>query len=131
MENSSEFYYEKLKGNPSPGSVLASLYCTLYDIEVTRSEIIMFNKLLKVFGRFTIFFSVIDMAGSYPNNVENPYSMLYTICKRKFEAAHSDSLIHAREPMDKLLNILEKEIDLQKGKKLKIPSSKGLEPDGR
>lgn len=130
MENSAEFYYEKLKSSDRPGTVLAALYCSLYGIDTTRSEIIMFNRLLKVFGRFTVFFSVIDMVGSYPDNVENPYSMLYTICKRKFEASHAESHLQSREPLDKYISNLDKEINSLKSRKLKIPSSKGLEPDG-
>ena len=129
MENSAEFYYNKLKDNPSPGNVLASLYCVLYDINITRSEIILFNKLLKVFDRFMVFFSILDMAGSYPNNTENPYPLLYTICKRRFEAQHVDSNLQSRESLEGFIRNLNREIEKISSKKLKIPSSKGLEPD--
>lgn len=131
MENSAEFYYEKLKDNANPGAVLAALYCTLYGSDVTRSEIIMFNKLIKVFGRFIVFFSVIDMAGSYPDSVDNPYSLLYTICKRKFEATHVNGNLQSREPLNKFLSNLDREIENMNLKRSKLPTSKGLEPDGR
>jgi hypothetical protein len=131
MENSSEYFYKKLEASTNPGNVLAALYCTLYGIEVTRSEVIMFNRLLKVFHRFTIFFSVIDMVGSYPDNKDDPYRLLFTICKRRFESSHHDSSIQAREPLEGFIAKLDKQIDRTKSKKLKIPSSKGLEPDGR
>lgn len=131
MENSAEFYYEKLKDSINPGTVLASLYCTLYSRDVSRSEIIMFNKLLKIFGRFTIFFSILDMVGSKPSGVESPYGYLYEICKRKFEAAHGDSSLQARESLDGYIKNLDKEIKNLSNQHLNIPSSKGLEPDGR
>lgn len=131
MENSAEFYYEKLKGSINPGAVLAAFYCSMYGREVSRAEIIMFNQLIKVFGRFTTFFSVVDMVGTYPNGVEEPRAMLYTICKRKFEASHADSGILSRESLDGYIAKLQKEIDsLAKGKG-RVPSPKGLEPDGR
>lgn len=127
MENSSEFYYEKLKNTTNPGPVLAALFGSLYDIVPTRSEIIMMNRLIKVFGRFTLFFSVLDMAGTYPDKVENPYPLLYTICKRKFEHSHSDSFIQSHESLDKFLDGVEKELNILKKSKIKVPSSKGLE----
>lgn len=129
MENSSEFYYEKLKTADNPGVILSSLYCSLYDIKVSRSEIIMFNRLVKTFSRFTIFFSVLDMKGSKPDRLENPYAYLYEICKRRFESSHQDSILQARQNLDKYIETIDDEIEqLEKEKKkLKIPSSEGLE----
>ena len=131
MENSAEFYYEKLKTSLSPGAVISALYCTSYGVEVGRSEIIMFNRLIKMFGRFTVFFAVIDMLGSLQDKPDEPYPYIYTICKRKFEAAHGEATTQAREPLDRFINDLDKQIEKAKSKKLKIPSTKGLEPDGR
>lgn len=127
MENSAEFFYEKLKSDSNPGAILASFYCSLYDIPVSKSEIIMCNRLIKVFGRFTLFFSILDMSGSYPDKPDNTYPLLYTICKRKFESAHGASVIQSREPLDSFINSITKDINRQKKSKIKIPSSKGLE----
>ena len=131
MENSTEFYYEKLKGSISPGAVVAALYCSAYSIEVGRSEILMFNKLIKFFGRFTVFFSVIDMIGSMEHRPDHPFPYIYTICKRRFEETHGEGSSHVREPLDKYIKDLDKEIQKAKSRKLRIPSTKGLEPDGR
>lgn len=84
-----------------------------------------------MFGRFTVFFSVIDMLGSMQNRPDEPFPYIYTICKRKFEAAHGEYNSQAREPLDKYINDLDKQIEKTKSLKLKIPSTKGLEPDGR
>ena len=130
MENSAEFYYEKLKTSISPGAIVAALYCSSYNIEVGRSQIIMFNRLIKMFGRFTVYFSVIDMLGSMQEAPDEPYPYIYTICKRKFEASHGEFNSQSRESLDKFIADLDKQIEKQKGKKLKIPSTKGLEPDG-
>lgn len=129
MENSSEFYYEKLRTADNPGVILASFYCSLYDMKVTRSEIIMFNRLVKTFSRFTVYFAVLDMVGSKPNGIDSPYPYLYEICKRRFETTHVDSILQARDSLDKEIKKIDEEIEkLEKSrKKLKIPSSEGLE----
>jgi hypothetical protein len=71
----------------------------------------MFNKLIKVFGRFTVFFSTIDLAGSYPNRIDNPYALLYTICKNKFERTHNSSFAQSSTPLDKYLDTIDEEIE--------------------
>lgn len=126
MENRSEYYYEKLKNSNNPGVILATYYCSLYETDVTRAEIIMFNRLMKTFGRFTAFSAVTSMYGSYPNGVEVPYPLLYRICQSKFEAAHQDSVIQSRESLEPYLKALDKDIESLSKKKLKIPSSEGL-----
>lgn len=130
MENSAEFYYEKLKGSLSPGAVISALYCSNYGIEISRTQIIMFNRLIKMFGRFTVFFAVIDLLGTKQEQPEEPYGYIYAICKRKFETAHGEATTQAREPLDRFISDLDKQIKATKNKKLKIPSTKGLEPNG-
>jgi hypothetical protein len=127
FENNSEYYYEKLKDSDKPGAVISAFYCALYNVSPSRTLVTMCNKLLKIFGRFTVFFALIDMAGSYPE-VENPYALWYTICKRKFEAAHGDVFSRSHESLDPFLSSLDKELaQLKRRKKeLDIPSSEGL-----
>lgn len=126
MENRSEYYYEKLKNSNNPGVVLATYYCSLYEIEVTRAEIIMCNRLLKTFGRFIAFSSITSVYGSHPTQVENPFPLLFKICQNKFEAIHQDSVIQSRESLDSYIKALDKDIERLHKKKLKIPSSEGL-----
>lgn len=128
FENNSDYYYSQLKDTDRPGNVMASFYCVLYNVAMTRETLIMCNKLLKVFGRFTVFFSLVDMYGSYPQ-VDEPYKMWYTICRRKFEAAHGDVFSRSYEPLDTYLSSIDKELAQarKRNKKLKIPPSEGLE----
>lgn len=126
MENSSEFYYRKLEKDDKPGSVLASYYCSIYDIEVTRSEIMFCNKLVKVFGRFAVFFAIQDAAGSQRTRMEDPYPYLYEICRRRFEQSHQDFSLQSRESLSKYIADINEDIENLKNKKLKIPSSEGL-----
>ncbi len=127
MENSSEYYYELLRKAEKPGVTLAKFYCLLYKKDITRSEITMFNRLMGVFSRFTIFTAILDMHRSQPQGMEDPYAYLHEICIRRFESAHSDSILQARKSLDKYIKSIDEEIEKNKSKKLKIPSSEGLE----
>jgi hypothetical protein len=123
MEASSEYYYSQLAKADNPGVILSAFYCGFYGIKQTRSEIIMFNKLLKVFSRFTVFSSVMDLIGSKHMRMEDPYPYLFEICQRKFETTHLDSSLQARESLTKYLEKLDEELEEFKKnrKKLKIP----------
>lgn len=84
-----------------------------------------------MFGRTTVFFSVVDLLGSKQDPPEDAYGYIYAICKRRFESAHGQSTTQSREPLDKYIRDLDKQIEQLKSKKLRIPSTKGLEPDVR
>jgi hypothetical protein len=129
MENSSDYYYEKLKETPNPGAVLAAMMCSMYGMEVTRSEIIICNKLVKIFGRFITYFSIIDMIGSQPEKLEGIYPYLYTICKRRFEMTHLDYTIQSQISLLPYLKSLTKEIESMKYTVLNPPSPEGLDND--
>lgn len=125
MENLVEFYYEKLKNSQEPNKVLMELFYEVTGINVGRSEIIMINKLLKLFGRFTLFFSIVDLS-SVKSLEGNLYGLLYTICNRRFERAHNNETVNAFESLSRELNSLEKQIEKISKKKIKAPSSEGL-----
>lgn len=85
MENISEFFYEKLKSSTNPGVVLAQFYAEILDRESGRSEIIMLNKLIKVFGRFSVFFAIMNLVNVQSLGEGFPYGLLFTICKSSLE----------------------------------------------
>lgn len=129
MENSSEIFFIKLKNSEKPGVTLASYYCTLFGLDVTRSEVIMCNKLVKAFGRQNVFYAIQDI-GNRSEPPEEPYAYLYEVCRRRFEASHIDSTYQARVSLESYISGLEKEIENVKKQKIKIPSSEGLKKDG-
>lgn len=126
MENELEFYYEKLKDSTSPTNILLALFQGITGISPTRSEVIMVNKLVKLFGRFTVFFSIVDLS-KYEKLEGNVYPLLYTICKNRFESSHHDSSVVAFESLQGRLNLIEKEIEKVTKKKIKVPSPDELE----
>lgn len=125
MENQAEFYYEKLKSSTNPGQVLLEFFREMTSRDAGRSEIIMINRLIKVFGRFTVYFGIMDL--SKIENLEgNLYPLLYTICKNRFEKIHVESFSVSHESLDKYLKELEKERQKAQKSKGKLPTSEGL-----
>lgn len=109
MEEQANYYFEQLSNTIKPGNTLSTLYGALYGVETGRSEIIMMNRLVQIFGRFTVFFSLMDMAGTYPESVDNPYSMLYTICKKRFEHSHGGVFTPSHNSLMKYAEDMQKE----------------------
>lgn len=131
MENKAEFYYEQLKEAITPGKTLAEYYCKLYGIEHTKSETIIINRLVGIFGRFTVFFAISSMVGTYPTRQENIYPLLYAICNNKFEEAHGESTMQSRENLNKVIKDMQEQIaEQRKARKFTPRSSEGLGSSG-
>jgi hypothetical protein len=125
MENLAEFYYEKLKSQANPGQVLLEFFREITGLPAGRSEIIMINKLIKIFGRFTVYFAIMDLSKN--DRLEgNLYPYLFTICRSRFERANDTTFSISHEPLDNLLRSLDKEREVARKSKGKIPSSDDL-----
>lgn len=124
MENNAEFFYEKLKSQLNPGPVLLEFYK-----EITgRNDglgIIMVNKLIKMFGRFTTYFAIIELA-KYDKLEGNVFPLLLTICKNRFERIHDTVFSISHESLDKHLRDLDKEREQARKSKGKLASSDDL-----
>jgi len=125
MENQAEFYYEKLKSNVNPGAVLLDFYREITGTDAGRTEIIMLNKLIKLFGRFTVYFAVMELS-KYDKIEGNIYPLLFTICRNRFEKATGGVLTTGHESLDKYIKDLEKQKEIALKSKGKIPSPEGL-----
>ena len=127
MENQAEFYYEKLKVSTNPGQVLLEFFREMINENAGRSEIILINRLIKLFGRFTVYFAIMDL--SKYNSAEltgNLYPLVYTICKSRFERIHNVNVDSSQDSLDKVLKELEKEREKAQKSKGKVPTSEGL-----
>lgn len=126
MENQAELYYEKLSKSTEPGRTLLEFYRDITGKDAGRSEIIMINRLIKIFGRFTTYFAIMDLS-KYEGKLEgNIYPLLYTICKNRFERVHDTTFSVAHESLDRELKLLQKEIEKVEKSKAKLPTSEGL-----
>jgi hypothetical protein len=110
QENLAELFFSRLKTAPNPGVVLAQFYGNIMGLEVGRSEIIMFSKLVKIFGKSSVFFSIID-ASRIETPTEFPYGLLFKICKTKLEKLlESDMALTSMYSLERKITELEKEI---------------------
>ena len=110
QESLADIYFSKLKTAPNPGVVLAQFYGTMHGIEVGRSEIIQFGRLVKLFGRTPVFFAVIDIT-KIETPKEFPFGLLFHICKTKLEkATQEDMALTSMYSLDRRIAELEKEI---------------------
>ena len=120
MENAAEFYYEKLKTSPTPGVTLSLLYKELLGREIPRSEIIMYNRLVKIFGRFTVFFATLDLA-NVAKLSDVPYGVLYKICKDRLERLSQNDITAASSTdLNREITSIEKEQERMKHHKIKV-----------
>lgn len=110
QENLAELFFSRLKTAPNPGVVLAQFYGNIMGLEVGRSEIIMFSKLVKIFGKSSVFFSIID-ASRIETPTEFPYGLLFKICKTKLEKLlESDMALTSMMSLERKITDLEKDI---------------------
>lgn len=127
MENLAEFYYEKLKTSSNPAQVLLEFYRKLINEDAGRSEIIMINKLIRLFDRYNVYFSIMELTKFNANDLKgNLYPLVYTICKSRFEKIHNGVINSSQEPLNKMLRELEKEREKAQKSRGKIPTSEGL-----
>lgn len=114
-ENLADLYYEKLADTDRPGSVLARFFNALYDRPNSVKEIILFNKLIKVYGKYIPFFAILDFYNYAEAKPENPYGLLSYYCKKRIEEKSSVTVVNdAFKNLDNLADKVAKRIEEQK-----------------
>jgi len=110
-ESLADLFFSKLKVATNAGVVLAQFYGAMLNVEVGRSEIIGLNRLIKIFGRTSVFFAIIDISRKGSPFAEFPYGLLYKICKDKFESSsEAEMSIYAYDNLDRMITEAQKEI---------------------
>lgn len=120
MENAAEFFYEQLSTTVNPALVLCRFYGTVFEREYGRSEVIMFNRLLKLYSKYTIYFSILDMSSMDNINFEaGTFGLLSYFCKKRIEQKFGVQVSNIIN-LDRDINRIEKDIEKQKHTKLKV-----------
>jgi len=85
LENLAEYYYDQLQTTTNVGLTMAKFYSGIFGTEISRSIIITMNRLIKMFGRFTVYFAILDMFGMEDrvDNKDNPLPLLTYFCKKR------------------------------------------------
>jgi hypothetical protein len=88
-ENLVDIYYKQLiiDNCPEPGKILSKFYWELFSIPPSVGDIMVFNKLIKLFGREIAFETVVDTYGVNGVNTDKAlWPLFLAIAKRKYEA---------------------------------------------
>lgn len=62
MENISEYYYSQLADTKNPALVLNKMFNALFYTKTDINRIKMFNKLITLYGRFEVYFALLNIA---------------------------------------------------------------------
>ncbi|HAQ02976.1 TPA: hypothetical protein DCQ22_03745 [Candidatus Nomurabacteria bacterium] len=117
MENLAEFYFEKLPLDSNPGLLLAKFFCQSTNTTLSKSEIIMFNRLIKLYGRTIPYFAILDVNSMNDVNLDNPFGILSYFCKKRIEQKNPEVYNGAYNNLDKNIEKLGEQIAAQEGRK--------------
>lgn len=100
-EGIAELFFNMLKTATNPAPILAQLFTSLTGVGLTRTDISKLGHLVKVFGKTSVFFSIIDL-GKRTDLTDLPYGLLYKICTNRLENAFDAEItISSYEPLEK------------------------------
>lgn len=117
MENLAEYYYELLPQDTNPGVLLAKFFCRGMEIPITKSEIITFNRLIRLYGRTIVFFAILDVCGMTDVNTDNPFPLLAHFCKKRLEQKNPEVYNGAFVNLDSKIGKLAEQVEAQKNRK--------------
>lgn len=122
MENIADLYYEKLSVTTNPGNVLAKFYEGIFDRPQSVKDIIMFNRLVKIYGKYIPFFAVLDLFSYEKAEVnDNMFGLLSYYCKKRMEQKTETVVLNdAYKNLDKTVKELSERIEAQKERKVNI-----------
>lgn len=122
MENIADHYYKLLKDTTKPGVELANMYNAIFDIKLERKHYMMFNKLVRLYGRFNVFSAMLVIAGKDDVNHKESLIPLFTwICKKGYESRTSSDNVESMKAGIEIINGIEAKIKKLRKIKLRIP----------
>ena len=85
-ENISESFYKSLEGSQKPVQTLVAFSCSVFDIkfEIIKLYAVM-GKLIKLYGRYNVFFSILDAANFDMDDAGKFYNVIAYYCKKHLE----------------------------------------------
>lgn len=120
VENIANYYLEQLKNNVDPAITLAKFYWELFSKSPESKDIVMFKKLVRVYGRDDVYMSILDLTSVKDLNLDSPYGIFNYICKSKVEKR----LKGVSEPdytLEKRAEELKKELNKRKRIEIRSP----------
>ncbi len=80
-----DHYFNSLKDSKHPGFLLTKFYCELFGISLSQYLVPQMEKLVRLYGRENVFFSILEISSNDNLNHDRIYNLLNFICKKRFE----------------------------------------------
>lgn len=125
IENLADIYSKKLVDTTNVGLTLTKFMCELINKKPSRYYIIRINKLIKIFGRWDVYFAIIELA-NVKDLKEDVYPILFAICRSRHEKKYGQMAMVQYKSLNREINDIEKQIENVKKAKIKIPNSDDL-----
>lgn len=120
-ENSAEFYYEKLVNSTNPGLVLAQFFGNVFNRQISRTDVILFNRLLKIYGRFVVYFTILDLTSMTDLDFSKDlYGIFSYFAKKRLDQKYGIVMVESND-LNKVALSWGKAIEKQKKEKINIP----------
>jgi hypothetical protein len=86
MEGLAEIYIKKLESEKNPGGILARFFSELFEVSVDRGDYILFNKLVKAYGKDEVFKAVLNVYDMGSLDLSRGYyPILAYFCKKSLD----------------------------------------------
>ena len=122
MENIADYYYNLLSDTTHPGTDLAKMYSDIFNIKLETKHYKLFNKLVRMYGRFNTFFAILQVAEMETVNHEKYLFPLFaSIIKKRYEKRAGMANIESVDRAESTIRKLEREIKKIKKQTLNIP----------
>jgi hypothetical protein len=94
-EGLADSYFEKLNSDTNPGATLAKFYSELFNLTYGVKTVVMFNRLVKLYGKTNVFFSILEIGDTADHT--NIYGLINYICKKRLEKSSSSTPVDLLE----------------------------------
>lgn len=83
-ENLYEFYMDRVTKADVPSKVLSEFYSRLFDVPITYKTVIIFGKVVKLYGRMAVFYALTSMVNMDEINHDNILPLLSYFSRQFF-----------------------------------------------
>ena len=116
-ENIASYYLKDLDTETNPGNLLANFFWELFSKSPDLKDIVMMNKIIRLYGRELTFYSILDAYDVEDADVENAYPLLVYMIKNRLSKREN---INPSKDMTEYLSKLKNQIEKQKNRKTPI-----------
>jgi hypothetical protein len=107
-ENLAEFYFRDLYTTNTPVRNLTGFLCSVLNKKAERGDYSRIGRLVKMYGREAVFFTILDVYDFAEKVDENYYPLLVSMCKKRLKRKYDQQIRPEYQDFDSLLKSLER-----------------------